>query len=92
MNVLQNFDLLQFVSEEKIHIENRDIEKCKISGIKNKVVIFCKSNFKKVVFENFFYEVYASFKECEFTECVFRDTFEGDDLELVIKDCIFSVC
>jgi uncharacterized protein YjbI with pentapeptide repeats len=90
--MLKNFDLSQFTLGEEVHIENANIENCKISGIQNKFCVICKCNFNNVVFENSFYEVYAKFKECEFKECTFRDTFEGDDLELAVHDNIFINC
>jgi uncharacterized protein YjbI with pentapeptide repeats len=87
--MLKNFDLSQFTLGNEMHIENANIENCKISGIQNKFCVISKCNFNNVVFENSFYEVYAKFKECEFRECAFRDTFDGDDLELAVHDNIF---
>lgn len=90
--MLKYFDLSQFTLSEGMHIENANIENCKISGIQNRICVICKSNFNNVVFENSFNEVYATFKECEFRKCMFRDTFEGEDLELAVKDNIFINC
>lgn len=92
MSVLQDLDLSQYISKENVHIENVNIENCKITGIKRKFLIIYNSNFKNVIFENSFYEVYVSFKESVFTDCIFRDSFEGDDLELVIHNSQFTGC
>ena len=92
MSMLEYLDLSQFILNGKMHIENASIENRKISGIQNRFVSISKCSFNNVVFENSFHEVYATFKECEFIECMFRDTFEGEDLELLVKDNIFIDC
>ncbi len=92
MSSLKNVDLSQFVSNKKMRIENVDLENCVVSEIQNKILVIYRCRFKNVTFENSFNEVYATLKECEFTECVFHDTFEGEDLELVIQDNIFINC
>lgn len=88
----ETFGLSQFTLNEKMYIENANIQNCKISEIQNRICVISKCNFYNVVFENSFYEVYATFKECKFIKCMFRDTFEGEDLELLVKDNIFIDC
>lgn len=90
--MLKHLDLSQFTLNEKMYIENANIQNCKISEIQNRICVISKCNFYNVVFENSFYEVYATFKECKFIKCMFRDTFEGEDLELLVKDNIFIDC
>lgn len=92
MSILQDFDFSQFMSKNEVLIENHNIENCRISGIKSDFLRIIKCNFKNVVFDNSFYEVYARMENCEFMNCSFRDTFEGDDLELAIHDSVFSNC
>ena len=92
MSMPEYLDLSQFTLNGKMHIENASIENRKISGIQNKFISISKCSFNNVVFENSFHEVYATFKESEFIKCTFRDTFEGEDLELLVKDNIFIDC
>lgn len=92
MSSLKNVDLSQFISDKEMRIENAVLENCVISEIQNKILVINRCHFKNVIFENSFNDVYATFKECEFAECVFHDTFEGEDLELVMQDNIFINC
>lgn len=92
MNTLKDFDLSPFTTKDEVLIENINIENCKISGIQSKSLRIINCKFKNVIFENSFFEIYACFEQCEFTECIFHDTFEGDDLELAVTDNIFTRC
>ena len=88
MSRLNVLDLSQYMANEELRLENQNFKNCKISEIKNKFLTIYRCRFNNVEFENSFHEVYASFKECEFEECVFRDTFQGEDLELVVQENI----
>lgn len=77
MSRLNVLDLSRYMVNEELRLENQNIKNCRISEIKNKVLTIYRCRFNNVEFENSFHEVYASFKECEFEECVFRDTFQG---------------
>lgn len=92
MSRLNVLDLSQYMANEELRLENQNFKNCKISGIKNKFLTIYRCRFNNVEFENSFHDVYASFKECEFEECVFRDTFQGEDLELVVQENIFIDC
>lgn len=92
MSRLKNVDLLQFISDKEMRIENTNLENCVVSEIQNKILVINGCHFKNVTFENSFNDVYVTFKECEFTECVFHDTFEGEDLELVMQNNLFINC
>ena len=87
MSRLNVLDLSQYMANEELRLENQNFKNCKISGIKNKFLTIYRCRFNNVEFENSFHEVYASFKECEFEECVFRDTFQGEDLEIGRASC-----
>ena len=75
--MLKRLDLSQFTLNEKMYIENANIQNCKISEIQNRICVISKCNFYNVVFENSFYEVYATFKECKFKNVCFEILLKG---------------
>lgn len=93
--MVKEFRLSAFAVDGGFRLENQTVENCGIMGTQYNNFAFIKCTFHGVVFENTFVGApgqYVHIRDCEFTDCEFRDQYRGIATRLICYNNIFTDC
>lgn len=94
MSELREFDLLKYLKDDGIYLENVSLENCSMASSGTYYLYFKKCVFQNVIFDGEHEEWGdASFFECEFRDCMFCGDFGETYLdwrENFFKNCLFE--
>lgn len=95
MSEIKDYDLLEYLKDEEIYMENINLASCKLVSSEDYGIMLKKCVFQNVIIDgnNGTWGNATVFKECEFRNCIFRGDFGEIYLEWsenFFKDCLFE--
>jgi uncharacterized protein YjbI with pentapeptide repeats len=76
MSELREFDLLKYLKDDGIYLENVSLENCSMASSGTYYLYFKKCVFQNVIFDGEHEEWGdASFFECEFRDCILKSRY-----------------
>lgn len=92
---MKEFNWEEFTRNDKVRIENINVENCQVIGTHREWVEIINCQFRNVIFHNVYEDNCVDIEDCEFINCTFQDTFDGDSVLMTyfrnrFKDCLFE--